>query len=47
MGLLGIAPGPDVGEALRYLLDRVLEDPDLNDRARLADLARRWHAARL
>jgi hypothetical protein len=47
MGLLGIAPGPEVGEALRYLLDRVLEDPDLNDRARLADLARRWHAARL
>jgi len=47
MGLLGIAPGPEVGEALRHLLDRVLEDPDLNERPRLADLARRWHAARL
>jgi tRNA nucleotidyltransferase (CCA-adding enzyme) len=47
MGLLGIAPGPEVGEALRHLLDRVLEDPRLNDRPRLAELARLWHARRL
>jgi hypothetical protein len=47
MGILGIPPGPEVGEALRHLLDLVLEDPDLNDRSHLADLARRWHQGRL
>jgi tRNA nucleotidyltransferase (CCA-adding enzyme) len=46
MDTLGTGPGPHVGEALRHLLDRVLDDPSLNDPARLADLARRWWAAR-
>jgi tRNA nucleotidyltransferase (CCA-adding enzyme) len=47
MAILGSGPGPRVGEALRHLLDRVLDDPALNDRERLADLLRRWEASRL
>jgi tRNA nucleotidyltransferase (CCA-adding enzyme) len=47
MEVLGTGPGPHVGEALRHLLDRVLEDPSLNDREQLGALARRWWAARL
>jgi tRNA nucleotidyltransferase (CCA-adding enzyme) len=47
MEVLGTGPGPHVGEALRHLLERVLEDPALNDREHLADLARRWWASRL
>ncbi len=46
MEALGVGPGPHVGEALRHLLDRVLEDPALNSPGPLADLARRWWAAR-
>ncbi|MFS8492589.1 MULTISPECIES: CCA tRNA nucleotidyltransferase [Limnochorda] len=38
MALLQIGPGPAVGRALAYLLDRVLEDPTLNTRERLARL---------
>jgi tRNA nucleotidyltransferase/poly(A) polymerase len=37
---LGIQPGPRFGEILRALLERVLEDPRLNERARLVELAR-------
>lgn len=37
---LGIPPGPRVGEALSYLLERVLEDQSLNERERLLTLAR-------
>lgn len=37
---LGVAPGPRVGEVLDRLLDRVLDDPSLNTRERLAALAR-------
>jgi tRNA nucleotidyltransferase (CCA-adding enzyme) len=47
MEVLGTGPGPHVGEALRHLLDRVLDDPALNDRARLSELVRRWWAERL
>jgi tRNA nucleotidyltransferase (CCA-adding enzyme) len=47
MDLLGTGPGPQVGEALRHLLDRVLEDPSLNTPPALADLVRRWGATRL
>ncbi len=47
MEVLGAGPGPHVGEALRHLLDRVLDDPAQNDRERLADALRRWWAARL
>lgn len=35
METLGLAPGPRVGEILRALLERVLEDPARNDRDRL------------
>jgi tRNA nucleotidyltransferase (CCA-adding enzyme) len=37
---LGITEGPAVGDALRALLDRVLEDPGLNTRASLEDIVR-------
>jgi tRNA nucleotidyltransferase (CCA-adding enzyme) len=38
MQRLGIQPGPLVGEILRKVLDRVLEDPDLNRRETLLEL---------
>jgi len=37
---LGLAPGPRFGDLLRALLERVLEDPALNTRERLLELAR-------
>jgi tRNA nucleotidyltransferase (CCA-adding enzyme) len=44
MEVLGCAPGPQVGRALRFLTDRVLEDPGRNTpdtlRALLLDFAR-------
>lgn len=36
---LGWAPGPEIGRTLRRLLEAVWEDPDLNDRATLIELA--------
>jgi tRNA nucleotidyltransferase (CCA-adding enzyme) len=46
MEALGTGPGPHVGEALRHLLDRVLDDPSLNQRATLEAELRRWWAER-
>ena len=46
MEALGIGPGPHVGEALRHLLDRVLQDPGLNDPAALESELRGWWLAR-
>jgi tRNA nucleotidyltransferase (CCA-adding enzyme) len=40
MSALGITPGPKVGEALGYLLERVLEDQTLNKPERLLELLR-------
>jgi tRNA nucleotidyltransferase (CCA-adding enzyme) len=37
---LGMPPGPRVGQALAYLLERVLEDQSLNERERLLGLLR-------
>jgi tRNA nucleotidyltransferase/poly(A) polymerase len=37
---LGLRPGPEFGEILRTLLDRVLENPDLNERERLLQAVR-------
>jgi tRNA nucleotidyltransferase (CCA-adding enzyme) len=44
--IVGAGPGPWVGEALRHLLERVLEEPSLNGTAELGALARRWWAGR-
>jgi tRNA nucleotidyltransferase (CCA-adding enzyme) len=43
---LGVQPGPHVGEALRHLLDRVLDDPALNEPQALRAELERWWAAR-
>ncbi len=43
---MGYRPGPRFGELLRALLDRVLEEPELNEREVLAEEAERWMAAR-
>jgi tRNA nucleotidyltransferase (CCA-adding enzyme) len=45
MAILGAGPGPHVGEALRHLLDRVLEEPGRNDAATLEAELRAWWAA--
>jgi tRNA nucleotidyltransferase (CCA-adding enzyme) len=46
MALLGLPPGMEVGEALRHLLDRVLDDPRRNTRRALEAELRSWWAAR-
>lgn len=46
MEVLGAGPGAHVGEALRHLLDRVLEDPARNTRAELEAELRLWWARR-
>jgi tRNA nucleotidyltransferase (CCA-adding enzyme) len=38
MERLGIAPGPEVGNALKFLLERVLDEPALNRREKLLEL---------
>ena len=38
---LGMSPGPPIGALLAELLEAVVEDPSLNSRERLLDLARR------
>jgi len=43
---MGFRPGPHFGEVLEYLLDRVLEDPDRNDRGVLENEAMAWLEAR-
>ncbi|HEX6694878.1 MAG TPA: CCA tRNA nucleotidyltransferase [Longimicrobiales bacterium] len=42
---LGMPPGPRYGEILRDLLDRVLEDPSLNERETLVAIVRAEHMA--
>jgi tRNA nucleotidyltransferase (CCA-adding enzyme) len=42
MQLLGEQPGPRVGEALRFLLDQVIEDPRRNSPETLEALLRTW-----
>jgi len=37
---LGIPPGPPIGRLLAGLMEAVLEDPGLNSRERLLELAR-------
>ena len=38
----GARPGPALGEALRYLLDLVIEDPSLNQKEILLGKFREW-----
>lgn len=45
MRVLGRGPGPHVGEALRYLTERVIEDPSVNSPERLRALLREWSGA--
>jgi tRNA nucleotidyltransferase/poly(A) polymerase len=46
MRLLGVPPGPLVGEALRHLADCVVDDPACNTEEALSARLRAWHAAR-
>ncbi len=39
---LGIKPGPLVGEIINYLSEQVLEEPDLNQKDLLLDIAKRY-----
>lgn len=36
----GVKPGPEIGQVLQYLLDRVLEDASLNDKETLLSIAK-------
>jgi tRNA nucleotidyltransferase (CCA-adding enzyme) len=45
MEVLGCAPGPEVGRALRFLTDRVLEDPSRNTPESLRTLLLGWGEA--
>jgi tRNA nucleotidyltransferase (CCA-adding enzyme) len=46
MRILGIGPSPRVGEATRFLLDSVLDDPSLNSRETLEPLLFNWANSR-
>jgi len=41
MEALSVKPGPAVGSALQFLFERVLQDPDLNERETLLDLLKK------
>lgn len=41
MQVLGIPPGPEVGRILRRLLEKVQDDPSLNEQVRLEEILRR------
>jgi tRNA nucleotidyltransferase (CCA-adding enzyme) len=47
MERLGIAPGPQVGIILEELLQAVLEDPALNERQRLLEIAEKLYRERM
>ena len=46
LALLPGVPGRQVGEALRLLVEEVLEDPERNTRAHLSERLRGWWSAR-
>lgn len=46
MRALGCGPGPVVGEALRYLMECVLDDPQANEPETLRRRLRAWYEAR-
>jgi poly(A) polymerase/tRNA nucleotidyltransferase (CCA-adding enzyme) len=43
----GIPRGPAIGSTLRFLLETVLEDPELNERDTLIEIATRFYHERL
>ncbi|HZH16474.1 MAG TPA: [cytidine(C)-cytidine(C)-adenosine (A)]-adding enzyme [Archangium sp.] len=46
MAALGVGPSPIVGEATRFLLEQVLDEPSLNEAEKLKDLLLIWQRAR-
>jgi hypothetical protein len=46
MRILGCRPGPAVGHALRFLTERVIEDPACNTPERLRGLLAAWTPSR-
>jgi poly(A) polymerase len=44
MRLLGLSPGPDVGEAMRYLLELRLDEGMLGEEEVTGRLREWWHA---
>jgi tRNA nucleotidyltransferase (CCA-adding enzyme) len=46
MATLGVGPSPVVGEATRFLMESVLDDPTLNQPERLKELLRAWQAGK-
>jgi tRNA nucleotidyltransferase (CCA-adding enzyme) len=46
MEVLGVGPSPVVGEATRWLLEAVLEDPGRNSEASLREALRSWSLAK-
>ncbi len=42
MRVLGVGPSPTVGEATRFLMEQVLDDPSLNTSESLTGLLRNW-----
>lgn len=46
MATLAVGPSPIVGEATRYLLESVLDEPSLNQPERLKELLRAWQAGK-
>ncbi|AGC45769.1 hypothetical protein MYSTI_04475 [Myxococcus stipitatus DSM 14675] len=46
MATLGVGPSPIVGEATRFLMESVLDDPSLNTTEALKRQLQTWHSAR-
>ncbi|AKJ03370.1 tRNA nucleotidyltransferase (CCA-adding enzyme) [Archangium gephyra] len=46
MATLGVGPSPIVGEATRFLLERVLDEPSLNEAEKLKELLLSWQRER-
>jgi tRNA nucleotidyltransferase (CCA-adding enzyme) len=42
MAALGIGPSPKVGQATRFLLEKVLDEPALNHPEKLSELLQDW-----
>jgi tRNA nucleotidyltransferase (CCA-adding enzyme) len=45
MAELGTPPGPEIGELLTRLLEAAIDDPSLNEREQLLELARGWRSS--